>query len=41
VALDDTEAMIVPDDLAAALAADPVAERNFREMPDSARKIAL
>lgn len=40
-ALDDIEAMIVPDDLAAALAADPQAERNFAALPASARKMAL
>ncbi len=40
-ALDDVEAMIVPGDLAAALAADPLAERNFSALPDSMRKLAL
>ena len=32
--------MIVPDDLAAALAADPLAERNFAALPDTIRKMA-
>lgn len=39
--LDDVEAIIVPGDLAAALAADPLAERNFSALPDSNRKLAL
>jgi len=40
-ALDDIEAMIVPDDLAAALAADPLAQRNFAVLPHSVCKMAL
>ncbi|MCY7325061.1 MAG: YdeI/OmpD-associated family protein [Microbacteriaceae bacterium] len=36
---DDIEAMIVPIDLAAALAADPLAERNFAALPDAVRKM--
>lgn len=40
-ALDDVEAMIVPADLAAALAADPLAERNFAALPSAVRKMAL
>jgi len=40
-ALDDIEAMIVPDDLAAALAANPLAAGNFAALPDTTRKMAL
>jgi uncharacterized protein YdeI (YjbR/CyaY-like superfamily) len=39
--LDDVEALIVPDDLAGALAQDPAAERGFSELPPSAKKQIL
>jgi uncharacterized protein YdeI (YjbR/CyaY-like superfamily) len=39
--LDEIDALSVPDDLAAALAADPSAERGFQALPGSARKQAL
>jgi uncharacterized protein YdeI (YjbR/CyaY-like superfamily) len=40
-ALDEAEAMVVPPDLARALAADPVAERGFASRSASQRKLAL
>ena len=40
-ALDDVEALVVPDDLAAALAANPAAEAFWNELGSSARKISL
>lgn len=40
-ALDDVEALVVPPDLAEALAADPVAQANWDAFPDSARKTSL
>jgi uncharacterized protein YdeI (YjbR/CyaY-like superfamily) len=39
--LEDVEALIVPDDLAIALAANPTALANFEAFPDSAKKLAL
>jgi uncharacterized protein YdeI (YjbR/CyaY-like superfamily) len=39
--LDDVEALVVPDDLAAALAADPAAAARWGAAPASQRKIAL
>lgn len=39
--LDDVDDLIVPDDLAAALEADPQAARHFAAFPDSARKLYL
>ena len=39
--LDAVEALTVPDDLAAALSANPEAERNFAAFPPSARKAYL
>jgi len=39
--LDDVDALVVPDDLAAALDADPEARRHFAAFPPSARKAAL
>jgi len=39
--LDEVEAMIVPDDLAAALAADPTAEANWHAFARSSRKSHL
>jgi uncharacterized protein YdeI (YjbR/CyaY-like superfamily) len=39
--LDDVDALVVPDDLAAALAAKPGAAKGFEAMSDSARKLAL
>lgn len=38
---DDVESAINPDDLEAALAADPVADANFRAFPVSSRKMIL
>lgn len=40
-ALDDVEDLRVPDDLAAALAADPAAQRGFEGFAPSARKMSL
>ena len=40
-ALDEVEALIVPDDLARALAKNKVARANFENFPPSARKHAL
>jgi uncharacterized protein YdeI (YjbR/CyaY-like superfamily) len=40
-ALDEVEAMIVPPDLAAALAAEPTADRAFSSRTASQRKLAL
>jgi uncharacterized protein YdeI (YjbR/CyaY-like superfamily) len=40
-ALDDVEDLVVPDDLAAALAAEPAAARYFYGLSDSARKLSL
>jgi uncharacterized protein YdeI (YjbR/CyaY-like superfamily) len=40
-ALDASEALIVPEDLAASLRANPAAERHFEAFPPSARKMAL
>ena len=40
-ALDDVEDLIVPDDLAAALAEDPAAQAFFEALPDSMKKMAL
>jgi uncharacterized protein YdeI (YjbR/CyaY-like superfamily) len=39
--INDVEDLVVPEDLAAALAADPSAEKNFHALSDSARKLAL
>lgn len=39
--LDDVEALVVPDDLAAALAADPAAGRAWDAAPPSQRKMSL
>lgn len=39
--LDDVEALVVPEDLASALHANPAAERGFHGLPDSQKKIAL
>ena len=39
--LDDSLALVVPDDLAAALAEDPVAGRSFAALPPSTRKQIL
>jgi uncharacterized protein YdeI (YjbR/CyaY-like superfamily) len=39
--LDDVDAMVVPDDLAAALDADPRARRHFDAFPPSAKKQIL
>jgi uncharacterized protein YdeI (YjbR/CyaY-like superfamily) len=39
--LDDIEALVVPEDLATALAAAPVAEAGFAAMSASARRLAL
>lgn len=40
-ALDDVDALLVPDDLAAALAADERARRHFDAFPPSARRMIL
>ncbi|HSK47415.1 MAG TPA: YdeI/OmpD-associated family protein [Coriobacteriia bacterium] len=40
-ALDEAESLVIPDDLAAALAADPEAERNYSAFSESTRKIIL
>jgi uncharacterized protein YdeI (YjbR/CyaY-like superfamily) len=40
-ALDDVEALTVPDDLAAALAANPEAEQHFAAFPRSAKRAIL
>lgn len=40
-ALDDIEALVIPDDLAVALAADEQASRHFEAFPPSARKMIL
>ncbi len=39
--LDDVEGLVVPDDLGAALAAEPGADRGFADFSDTARKMAL
>jgi uncharacterized protein YdeI (YjbR/CyaY-like superfamily) len=39
--LDAVELLEIPDDLAQALAADPLARRNFQAFGASARKLAL
>lgn len=39
--LDDVEALVVPDDLASALAADRRAEQHFKNFPPSAKKQIL
>ena len=39
--LDAVEALLVPDDLAAALSANPEAARNFAAFPPSSRKAYL
>ena len=39
--LDDVEALVVPSDLASALAADPAAAANFEAFPASARRAFL
>ena len=39
--LDAVEALSIPDDLAAALAADPIAHANFDGYPPSVKKLAL
>jgi len=39
--LDDVDALVVPDDLAAALATSPEAEVGFQALSASQRKIAL
>lgn len=39
--LDDVEALLLPDDLVAALDAQPVARANWEAFPDSAKKPAL
>jgi uncharacterized protein YdeI (YjbR/CyaY-like superfamily) len=40
-ALDDVQANVVPDDLADALAADPIAAGNFAAFPPSSKRIIL
>lgn len=40
-ALDDVDALVMPDDLAVALAADEQARRHFEAFPPSARKVIL
>lgn len=40
-AIDDVEAMVMPDDLAQALAAVPAAQRHFNAFPQSVRKAVL
>lgn len=39
--LDDVDALVVPEDLSVALAADPEAARNFDAFPDSVKKQLL
>jgi uncharacterized protein YdeI (YjbR/CyaY-like superfamily) len=39
--LDDVEALVIPEDLAEALAGDPEARANFQQLSTSARKLAL
>ena len=39
--LDDVEGLVVPEDLASALHANPAAERGFQGLPDSQKKMAL
>ena len=39
--LDAVESLAIPDDLAAALAADPIARSNFDAYPPSVKKLAL
>ena len=39
--IDDVEDMVVPDDLAIALAAQPDAQRFWNELPPGQRKLAL
>jgi uncharacterized protein YdeI (YjbR/CyaY-like superfamily) len=39
--LDPIEDLVIPDDLAAALEANPVAKRNFEALPDSVKKGVL
>ncbi|HEX8394338.1 MAG TPA: YdeI/OmpD-associated family protein [Longimicrobium sp.] len=38
---DDVEAIVIPDDLEAALRADPAADAHFRAFSDSSRKVIL
>jgi uncharacterized protein YdeI (YjbR/CyaY-like superfamily) len=39
--LDDVEALVMPEDLRSALHNSPAAERSFRDIPDSQKKMAL